>query len=59
MGWIVVRSYILTERERQIAERYLKTGEKLETLTELLFHLKRNYPNLKSDMELIKELLKK
>ena len=55
----MVRSYVLTPRERQVAERFLKTGEKLETLTELIFHLRKNYPGLKSDMELVKELLEK
>lgn len=55
----MVRSYILTPRERKVAERYLKTGEKLETLTELIFHLRKNYPSLKSDMDLVGKLLEK
>ncbi|GAI46430.1 unnamed protein product, partial [marine sediment metagenome] len=47
----MVRGYILTPRERKLAKRYLETGEKLETFSILLFHLKKDYPTLKSDME--------
>lgn len=55
----MVRGYIFTEREKKIAKRYLETGEKLETLGILLHHLKKAYPNLKSDMELVEKLLGK
>lgn len=55
----MVRAYILTERERKLAKRYLETGDRLETLNILLHHLKRDYSTLKSDIQLIENLLEK
>lgn len=57
MVFVLVRGYIFTEREKKIAKRYLETGEKLETLGILLYHLRKAYPDLESDMELAKKLL--
>ena len=55
----MVRGYILTERERKIVNHYFKTGVKIESFNVLLHELRKAYPNIKSDMELVEKLLEK
>jgi histidinol phosphatase-like enzyme len=55
----MVRTYILTERERQIIKRYLETGEKLDGFSALLHYLRTSTEARKADAELIERFLAK
>ncbi|MEM3579341.1 MAG: hypothetical protein QXL54_03850 [Candidatus Bathyarchaeia archaeon] len=55
----MVRSYILTEHERKILERFIKNGERLNGITTLMTYLRKNLKRLKEDMQLIDEALQK
>ena len=55
----MVRAYILTEREREILERFVKKGEKLDGFTVLIHYLKKAQNQLTADLELINEAIKK
>jgi hypothetical protein len=52
-----MRSYILTEQERNIIKRYLETGEKLEGF-KVLLHRCRKTQTIKQDLTLIDKFLK-
>lgn len=53
-----MREYILTNIEREILKHYLETGKKKEGFRVLFYRLKKYYPSLESDMNLIHSLMK-
>jgi hypothetical protein len=53
-----MRQYLLTDQERKIAQKYLKTGDKLEGF-KVLLHRCRNMQVINEDLELIKRFLEK
>jgi hypothetical protein len=55
---MMVRSYILTKHERQILERALETGDKLDGYAVLTHHLRRAQKQLKADLDLIQKAVK-
>jgi len=55
----MVREYILTSREREILQRFLEKGEKLNGFSSLIYYLKRGQKTLESDLKLIEETLQK
>ena len=56
----MVRSYILTEREREILRAYLDQGLRLEGFRELKFHLSHLDLNIiEKDRELVVKFLDK
>jgi hypothetical protein len=48
-----MRSYILTDRERNILKRFVDTGEKLDGFAVLIHHLKKHKLNIIKDLELV------
>jgi hypothetical protein len=54
---IRLREYILTEKEREIVQLYLKEGTKLYGFFQLINRAKKNYSRLEEDMKLIRTLL--
>jgi len=55
----MVRGYILTSREREILERFLNDGEKLNGFSQLLHYLRKGGSQLTEDLRLIEEAIKK
>jgi len=55
----MVRSYILTDRERRILKRFVDEDEKLNGYRILIHYLKKYRDSLKSDLELIDAALRK
>ena len=55
----LMRSYILTELERQHLLRYLESLEASDDFYVLLNRINKNYDKLNEDMKLIKMVLKK
>lgn len=55
----MVRTYILTQRERRILERFVETGEKLNGFTVLIHYLKKARSQLTEDLELINAVINK
>ena len=53
-----MRKAILTDKERQIINRYIENGEKLENFS-VLVHRVRNMQVVTADLELIKQFLAK
>jgi hypothetical protein len=53
-----MRKYLLTEQERAIINKYLKTGEKLENF-KVLLHRCRHMKTINEDLELIKKFLER
>jgi len=53
-----MRQYILTDLEKQVIDKFLKTGEKLEGFRVLL-HRCRRLQTVNEDLELVKQFLKK
>lgn len=53
-----MRQYIVTDLEKQIIDKFLKTGEELEVFTVLL-HRCRRLQTINEDLELVKQFLKK
>ena len=51
-----MREYILTEREREIARKYLE-GTPLDGFRVLKFYAKRAIPQLKKDLALLEKFL--
>ena len=56
---MMVREYILTSREREILQRFLEKGEKLNGFSSLIYYLKRSKKRLEEDLKLIKDVLEK
>lgn len=56
---IVMRSYILTEREREILKRFIETNEKLDGFSVLLHYLKKHRATLNQDLEMVETVLEK
>jgi hypothetical protein len=54
-----MRTYILTEREREIGLEFLETGKKLEGFYLLHHHILERLKGLEEDMVLIKKILAK
>jgi hypothetical protein len=54
----MVRSYILTKREKAILKRALETNEKLNGYAVLMHHLRKAQKRLEEDLELIRQGLK-
>lgn len=52
-----MKSYILTEREKEIIRKYLETGEKAKSIYVYIHRAKRYYPQLAADVEMMKMLL--
>ena len=48
-----MRSYIFTDREREILKTWLETQERLEGFTRLAFNTRKDIVTLVEDMELI------
>jgi len=59
LQWSAMREYILTERERQVLKAYLEKDLKLNGFRSLAFCIIKAHKQLKSDFELIENLLKK
>ncbi len=55
----MVRTYILTEREREILKRYTETGEKLNGFDILIHYINKYKPQLIEDFDLIENAFKK
>jgi len=55
----MVRSYILTDRERKILKRFIDEDERLNGYRILIHYLKKYRESLKLDLELIDAALKK
>jgi hypothetical protein len=55
----MVREYILTNREKEILQRFLEKGEKLNGFSSLIYYLKRSQKTLEADLKLINETLQK
>ncbi len=53
-----MRQYLLTEQERQIINKYLQTGDKLEGF-KVLLHRCRHTETVQEDLNLIKRLIEK
>jgi hypothetical protein len=53
-----MREYILTDQEKQIIQRYLESGEKLEGFRMLLSRC-RSVESVNADLELIKQFVAK
>lgn len=53
-----MKTYILTPREREIARRFIETGEKLEGYRLLLHRCRRYLPQLDEDRALIGQFIK-
>ncbi len=53
-----MRKRLLTDKERQIINRYIETGDKLENYSVLL-HRTKNMQPVKNDLALIDKFLKK
>jgi hypothetical protein len=56
---VLVRGYILTERERKILQAYVKEGVKLDGFSVLSLRLKRASTTILADLELVNETLRK
>ena len=56
---VLVRIYILTERERKILKRYLENGEKHDGFRIPIHYLRNNIDRIQSDLDLVKPTLKK
>jgi hypothetical protein len=54
-----MRQYVFTDVERKILETYLKKDIKLQDFRILMFRIKKNHEQLKSDMKLIDAVLQK
>ena len=55
-----MRDYILTPGEKQIIQRYLETGDKLEGFRVLLCRARKQKPEqITEDVDLIKQFLAK
>ena len=52
-----MRSYILTNLERDHLEKYLKDKQTSDDLYVLLNRIKKNYDRIKSDYQLINQIL--
>jgi hypothetical protein len=55
----MVRAYILTERERELLNRYVQNNEKLNGFSVLIHYLKKTEKPLIEDAELVKKALEK
>ncbi len=55
----MVREYILTKRERELLQRFLEKGEKLNGFASLIYYLKRGHRQLEEDLKLINKTLQK
>ncbi len=53
LGGCEMRTYILTETERRLLERYLETKVKTSNLIVLLHRIRKNLPKVKEDMDLL------
>lgn len=53
-----MREYILTEKEKEIINRFIDTGEKLNNFDTLL-HRIRNMNGINADLTLIKKFVEK
>jgi len=54
-----MRSYILTEREREILKHFVETGEKIDGFAVLVHDLRKHRDALNEDLELVEAFLKK
>lgn len=54
-----MREYVLTEPEREIAEKFVQEGVKLNGWSTLHWRITHNAPKLKEDLELIEKFLEK
>ena len=50
---------LLSDKERKMLRQYLETGEKSEGFRMLKLRIKRNYPCIIEDFELIKQVREK
>lgn len=55
----MVRTYILTRREREILKRFIETDEKLNGFAVLMHYLRRARDSLNEDLKLIDAALRK
>ena len=54
-----MREYILTEAEKEIAEKFIHEGVKLNGWNTLQWRITRNAPKLKADLELLEKFREK
>jgi hypothetical protein len=54
-----MRSYFFTEKEREMLERLLETGETDQQLMNLFTSIRKNTPFLREDLRLLLAVLKK
>jgi len=54
-----MRTYLLTEQERKIINKFLDTDEKLEGFKVLLHRCRHSQITIKTDLELVERLLAK
>jgi len=54
-----LRSYIFTEIERKLIERYIESGVKVQDFYVLLNRIRANYSTLKDDMKQLETVLEK
>ena len=59
LRWEQMRTYILTEHERKIVERFLENGEKLDGFRVLLYNIRKAKSKLELDLMLISDLIAK
>lgn len=50
---------LLSDKERQMLKQFLETGEKQEGFRMLKMRIKRNYPCINQDYELLSQVMKK
>jgi len=54
-----MRGYIFTEKERELAERFLADGTKLNGWTTLTWRIDKFSPQLEEDAELLRQVKEK
>lgn len=57
--WITMRMYILTQKERDTLEAFVKSGVKLNGFSVLKLRLKKAQITLEKDLKLIQSVLQK
>jgi hypothetical protein len=59
MQGITMHKELLSDKERKMLKLFLESGEKSEGFRMLKMRIKRNYPCIKEDFELIKQVKEK
>lgn len=59
LRWEQMRTYILTENERKIVNRFLENGEKLDGFRVLLYNIRKAKKTLEEDLNKITQIIEK